>query len=252
MDPLSFSAALPGLLAATTTLVVFSALRWHAIVRTRARARRRLASPEPRPAGARAHPSSGARVRLLARLGRSRSAERLERSLPAALEGMARSVRSGASLRQAVEEVARAVPDPLGTELRRVAAELKAGASLASALDSLAGRSALPGVRLAVTALSLGNEWGGSTARGLDGVAVTLRERFAVADEIHALGAQARMSALVISLAPLAFGAFAVATDPRTATFLLGTPLGIGFVLAGVLLDAAGWLWMRRLSGVRR
>ena len=162
---------------------------------------------------------------------------------------MARSVRSGASLRQAVEEAAGTVPDPLGGELRRVCDELKAGVSLPCALDSLARPDALPGARLAVTALSLGNEWGGATARGLDGVAATLRERLAVTDEIRALGAQARMSALVISVAPLAFGAFAAATDPRTATFLLRTPLGIGFVLAGVLLDALGWLWMRRLSG---
>ena len=232
--------------ASVAGLTLCVVLRWRGTFAARGRARRRLARQAslvharadlPVPPG-----------RFLARLRRSRALEGMERALPAALEGMARSLRSGASLRQAVEEAGRTVPGPLGRELRRVGNEVRAGAPLALAIDSLAAGSPLPGVRLAVAALSLGNEWGGGAARGLDGVAATLRERLGALDEIHALGAQARISALVISLAPLGFGAFAAVTDPRIAAFLLRTPLGIGFVACGLALDTVGWVWMRRLS----
>ena len=254
---MSASDAVWGLLVAAATLVLLAMLLRRGALGAAGQARRRLAGLGPIPAPGLA-PIPAPRSlpapieRGLRRLQRPRAVRQLERSLPGALEGMARSVRSGASVRQAVEEAGQTVAGPLGAELRSVGDELRAGAPLASTLDALATRTGLPGVRLAVAALLLGNEWGGAVARGLDGVAATLRDHLAVADEIRALGAQARMSALVISVAPVGFGAFAAATDPRTATFLFRTPLGLAFVAAGVLLDSAGWIWMRRLSGPAR
>jgi tight adherence protein B len=119
-----------------------------------------------------------------------------------------------------------------------------------AALEAFAARRPSPGVRLAVAALCLGVDTGGAQARAVDGVAATMRERLAVEAELRALSSQARMSALVIGLAPLGFGAFAAATDPRTSDFLLHTPAGLAFVCVGLLLDGAGWLWMQRLCRV--
>lgn len=186
------------------------------------------------------------------RTRRGRAGARLEQALPAALEGVARSLRSGASLRQAVEEAGRASGSGrvLAAELSRAAAEAAQGASLVAALEGVAARRPLPGVRLGVAALCLGTETGGAQARAVDGVAATVRERLAVAAELRALSSQARISALVIGLAPLGFGAFAAATDPRTAQFMLHTPAGLALLVAGLVLDGLGWLWMQRLSRV--
>jgi Flp pilus assembly protein TadB len=82
-------------------------------------------------------------------------------------------------------------------------------------------------------------------------VAATLRERLDVESEAVALAAQARFSALVIAVAPLGFGVLAVATDPRTAGFLLGRPLGWLCLVLGLGLDATSALWMRRIVGAR-
>ena len=184
------------------------------------------------------------------RARRGRADVDLERALPAALEAVARGLRSGASLNQALHEAAADAAGGMGAELRRVSAEAGHGAGLVDALDRLAGRRPVPGVRLAVAALCLGVETGGAQARAVDGVAVTMRERLAVAAEVKALSSQARVSALVIGLAPLGFGAFAAATDPGHARFLFHTPLGLAFVTAGLVLDGLGWLWMQRLSRV--
>jgi len=184
------------------------------------------------------------------RARRGRADADLERALPGALEAVARGLRSGASLNQALREAAATTRGRLGTELRQVTAEAGHGAGLVDALDRLAVRRPLPGVGLAVAALCLGAETGGAQARAVDGVAVTMRERLAVAAEVQALSSQARVSALVIGVAPLGFGAFAAATDPRHARFLLHTPLGLAFVTTGLLLDGLGWLWMQRLSRV--
>ena len=119
-----------------------------------------------------------------------------------------------------------------------------------TALEGLGERQPLPGVRLAVAALCLGVETGGAQARAVDGVASTLRDRLAVTAEVRALSAQARLSALIIGVAPVGFGAFAAATDPRTARFVFHTVPGLLLLATGLALDALGWLWMRRLSRV--
>jgi len=175
---------------------------------------------------------------------------RVERALPGALESVARALRSGGSMRQAVEEAAQATPGQLGIELGRVATQASRGAPLVTALEGLSERRPLPGVRLAVAALCLSVETGGAQARAVDGVAATLRDRLGVADEVRALAAQARLSAVVIGLAPVGFGAFAAATDPRTSEFVFHTGAGLGLVSAGLVLDGLGWLWMNRLCRV--
>ncbi len=209
------------------------------------------------------------------RTRRGRADARLEQELPGALESIARSLRSGASVRQAVAEAAAApggAPRRTGAraaggtgaggtigglgrgrlqaELATVSDQAEHGGGLVEALEGLAARRPSPGVRLAVAALCLGVDTGGAQARAVDGVAATIRERLAVEAEVRALSSQARMSALVIGLAPLGFGAFAAATDPRTSEFLLHTPVGLALVCAGLLLDGAGWLWMQRLCRV--
>ena len=191
---------------------------------------------------------------LVVRTRRGRAGARVEQALPVALEAVARSLRSGASLRQAVEEAGASTGSGGGrvlvAELSRAAAEAAQGASLVTALEGVAARRPLPGVRLGVAALCLGAETGGAQARAVDGVASTVRERLAVGAELRALSSQARISALVIGLAPIGFGAFAAATDPRTSEFMLHTPAGLILLATGLLLDGLGWLWMQRLARV--
>jgi tight adherence protein B len=187
---------------------------------------------------------------LLALRGRrGRALQVLEGQLPSGLEAVARALRSGASLRQAVGEAA-SCGGVLGADLAAVAAECGQGIALIDALERWQARRRTPGVRLAVAALSLSAETGGAQARAVDGVAATMRDRLAVAAEVRAHAAQVRASVLVISLAPIGFCAFASATDPRTSTFLFRTPLGWGFLAAGLSLDAVSAVWMRRLARV--
>jgi tight adherence protein B len=168
-----------------------------------------------------------------------------ERQLPFVLESVARRLRAGGSLAQALADAAPARPPELQASwaalVRRIPVE-----GVEASLDAWAGGWGLRSVRLAAAALALAASTGGSPARAIDGVAATLRARLALADEIRALSSQARASAVVIAASPLVFGAAAAATDDRTGAFLR-TPLGVALVTAGLLLDLAGWRWMSRL-----
>ena len=171
--------------------------------------------------------------------------------VPIALEVMARSVRSGAGLQEALEDaVASASVGPVvGAVFAGAAATAARGQPLVDALEARrADDGGVPGLRMAMTALAMAAETGGPHAAALDGVATTLRQRLAVQAEAAALGAQARTSALVIALAPVAFLLVAFVADGGNAQFLLRTPLGLAMLVVGLVLDGVGAMWMSRLT----
>ncbi|MEO7836835.1 MAG: type II secretion system F family protein [Acidimicrobiales bacterium] len=184
------------------------------------------------------------------RLLRRRGGDRLEAALPGAVDAIARALRSGASLRQALAEAAAATPGPLGDDLLSVAAATEKGASVVAALEAWGERQPTAGVRLVTSALCLGAETGGALARAVDGVAATLRQRLAARAEARALATQARASAAVLVAAPLVFTACASIVDAQTSTFLFRTGAGLLCLVGGLALNAIGALWMARLTRI--
>jgi tight adherence protein B len=228
-------------------LVLTAGLGWRAGGATRgAAARRRLAGLR---AGSGQRATPGAVMVAVRRRWRGRFGAAGEgHGLSGVLEDVARGVRAGSSLRQACADAAIvAGPSAGAAGLAGAVAEADRGTPLAAAFGRWAVVGGTADERLAAGVLALAATAGGPQARAVDGVAATLRERRAVAAEIRAQSAQARLSAIVIGALPLLFLLWAVATDRRTAAFLVAGPTGWACLGAGVGLEAAGALWMRRL-----
>jgi tight adherence protein B len=136
---------------------------------------------------------------------------------------------------------------PARADLRGVVARAERGLPLADAFAGWARPDPSPEVHVAAAALALAASAGGPQAQAIDRAAATLRERRAVAGDVHAQSAQARLSALVIGLLPVAFLLWAVVTDRRTAAFLVADPVGWACLSVGLTLEALGALWMRRI-----
>ncbi len=183
---------------------------------------------------------------LALHLAQGRRSARTEAELPELLEAVARSLRSGAAVPTALAE-ATTSGTAAAAELRSVLDDADRGIGLATALDRWTGRRPTPGVRLVVGALSVALTSGAGAARGVDGVAATLRERAEVDREGRSLATQGRASAVVVTLAPLAFAALGALGDERTLTFLLGSAPGLACLVAGLGLDAVGAWWMTRI-----
>jgi tight adherence protein B len=176
-----------------------------------------------------------------------RSDGRIRSALPSALEAVARSLRAGGSVRTALADAAGAASEPLAGDLDRLVRTSERGIPLREVIDDWSTARPLPGVRLAAAALTMGLDSGAGLARTLDGVAATLHERAAIEREVRVLAAQARYSAGVLILAPVAFLGLVAAFDPGTVDFLIGTPLGLGCLAAGLALNGAGAWWMARI-----
>jgi len=172
----------------------------------------------------------------------------LERALPGVLEQVGGSIRSGASLRQALGEArppaADAGAEALGGDLASIVAEVDAGRPLVDAVEDWAERRPLASVGMVVAVFVLGSVSGGPQARAVDGLAATLRERNRLEGEVGVLAAQARASAVVIAVAPLAFAVLAAATDPASADFLVRSTAGLACLAGGLALDGVAAAWM--------
>jgi tight adherence protein B len=223
------------LLAAAGVLLAASLLRSARRVRSRP------------PSAGRPQAASPWRAAWTVRHRRWQARRRFADALPSLLDDIARAVRSGSSLPHACAEAAAAGSDAVRVELAAVVARAGRGLPLATALGHWSRQHRSPDVRVAGAALSLAASAGGARARAVDGVASTVRERRAAAAEVRAQSAQARLSAIVIGLLPVAFLLWAVGTDGRTAAFLVADPIGWMCLVAGILLDAIGALWMRRI-----
>jgi Flp pilus assembly protein TadB len=64
---------------------------------------------------------------------------------------------------------------------------------------------------------------------------------------VHALTAQARLSGLILGLLPIGFFAFLWLTSRRDIQGALATPVGLGSVTLGLLLEGGAFLWIRRI-----
>lgn len=214
------------------------ALWWYLSYSARRSARSRLGVDRP----------SRRPLRMMSAVTAGREAKAIDRALPAAMDAVAASLRSGAALGQALTEAAGTVSGPLASDLRAVTVEAAIGGDLDGALQRWSARRHTPAVGLAASSLGLGLETGGVRAQAVDGIAATLRQQRAVAAEAVALAAQARLSAVVMAAAPVAFCALGAFGGRGSAGFLVGTNPGRLCLATGLLLDGAGAWWMHRLS----
>lgn len=122
---------------------------------------------------------------------------------------------------------------------------LAGGGTVVDALATVATEQ--PDVALSIHALRLCAEQGGNVVESLDRAAAALRERHGVRLERHAQSAQARLSAQVLTLVPIAFAGWTVATTHSVQQFVV-TPPGIVCVGLGLTSNVVGWRLMARIT----
>ena len=183
---------------------------------------------------------------------RSQHADRATRAaLPRALDHVVAHLRAGGTVIQALRDGA-ARPGPLRADFVRMDARLNLGASLEHVLEQWVSERPVTGVRSTAGALCMVTTMGGSAATALEGVVRSLRDDDAALGEAKALSSQARVSAVVVGAAPLAYLVFASATDPASSRVLVATGPGMVCLMLGLGLEVLAAIWMRALVGAPR
>ena len=180
------------------------------------------------------------------RVARGRARQRFVTALPTSLEQIATGLRGGAALAEVLATIGEE-RGPLAADVRRVCARASLGAGLSQSLTTWAQERNISSLRAASGALAVASTVGGPAASALDGLGESLRQRQGAAAEARALSAQARLSAIVVGAAPLAYLAFSALVDSDSLRVLLATGGGRTCLVIGLVLETLAIVWMRRI-----
>ena len=123
--------------------------------------------------------------------------------LPDVLTLLVGSLRAGYGLSQAIELVAREVPEPAAKEFQRVIRAMSLGLPMHQALEGMAERVESDDLDLVVTAINVQYEMGGNLSTVLENISETIRQRVRVLREVRVLTAQQRMTGNILAGMPI-------------------------------------------------
>lgn len=175
---------------------------------------------------------------------------KFNRQLVDALQQMSGAFRAGLTLQQAMENVSRDAPPPLGQEFQLTLREIRLGTPQDEALEALAERVKSEDLYLVVIATNVARQLGGNMAEMYDTIAQTIRERFQMEGKIRALTAQGRLQGWIVALMPLILGFVFNMMRPDLMQPMLHSYFGWGVILLIVILELLGLLFIKRIVSI--
>ncbi|HTN73830.1 MAG TPA: type II secretion system F family protein [Pirellulaceae bacterium] len=168
----------------------------------------------------------------------------IQEQLPEVMEILARAVRAGETLDQAIALVGDTIEEPLRNEFVRCSKHLDMGLSLEASIRSLTRRAPLPETRILAAALMVQRRAGGSLPVTLERLARVVRDRLSYQRQFRAATAAGRISMVMILLAgPLVLTYMWFWQRHYIETFL-STPQGYFMIIIAVTLQIIGSLWV--------
>lgn len=180
----------------------------------------------------------------------SRRSSALNAQVVETLEVVASSLRSGFGFTQSLDLAAREQPEPISGELLQAIHEVNLGVSTDEALQRLVDRTGDAELALAVNAVVIQRRVGGDLSEVLGNIALMIRERIRIRGEIKTLTAQARMSAWIIGLLPIALAVVLTLMQPEQMRVLIDDPVGRVLVLVGGGLQIVGFMAVQRVAAI--
>jgi tight adherence protein B len=170
--------------------------------------------------------------------------DKLRSQLPDAFDLMARIVRAGQTMSQALLAVVDEFTVPIASEFSYCYEQQNLGLPPDAAYKDLARRNDLVEIKLLVLALLVQQQTGGNLAELLDKLSGMLRERFRIRGVVQTLTAEGRMQAIILMALPPVIFLMLLVLNPPYAMQLFLFPKLIGITLAS---EALGALWIRKI-----
>ncbi|MHC4403143.1 MAG: type II secretion system F family protein [Planctomycetota bacterium] len=175
---------------------------------------------------------------------RSKRLEKLIAQIPDAFDLMARTMRAGQTISQALQAVADECSPPLGEEFQYCCEQQNLGLSPEAALRDLARRTGVLELKIFVLAVVVHRQSGGNLTELLDKLAKVVRERFRIRGKIKSLTAEGRSQAMVLlALPPFMMILLLFVARPYMIELFKYPTLLVGMFVSMAL----GGLWMRKI-----
>jgi len=185
----------------------------------------------------------------LARRTRKRL-QAFEQQLPDAIDMLVSALKSGYSFHAATNFLGQELGEPLGPEFARMYDEQRLGIEARQALLNLQDRVGSMDIRMFVTALLIQRETGGNLSEVLTNTGHVMRERVSVRGAVDTLTAEAKLSARLLALLPVAvFFALSMISPEFTGNFTASRS-GQYLLLGAALSVATGYAIMMKIANI--
>jgi tight adherence protein B len=188
---------------------------------------------------------------LAVRRFRRRRRAKIVSQLPGFLDVLSGHARAGHSLQEALLESVPLLPTGIREEISWMSQLIRLGTPLAEALLLWEQRVPCEEVSLAVRPLRLALPAGGNIVFLLERTRDVLRARIRMQEKMRSMTAQARLQASVLTFLPPAFIAMISRIDPDFLPRCLGSVQGKAILAAAGVLQALGWLTIRKILSVK-
>ncbi len=165
--------------------------------------------------------------------------------MPDTIELMVSAVRAGLPISEAVRSVAREMPQPTSDEFVLLSNEVALGVSPDVAMRALHLRTGLAEYGIFSVTLAVQSRSGGRLAETIQNLAETTRQRVALAGKARALAAEAKFSAIALTVLPLLGGVGMAFVQPGYIDMLLFDPGGRHLLMVAGITLSVGVLVMR-------
>jgi tight adherence protein B len=178
---------------------------------------------------------------------RSSRLKKFEEQFPDALDLVSRAIRAGHAFQAAIGMAADELAAPAAPEFKKVFDQQNFGLPLKDALNALADRVPLVDVKFFVTAVAIQRDTGGNLAEILDNLAHVVRERFKIQRQVRVHTAHGRITGFVLLGLP-AFLAVALSMiNSEHMRPLFEEPIGRTLILATIVMQLVGFIWIRKV-----
>ncbi|PZU51338.1 MAG: secretion system protein [Sphingomonas sp.] len=177
--------------------------------------------------------------------------KKFEEQFPVALDIFVRGLRAGHPVTGALDLLVEEMPDPLGSEFATVIAEVSYGADLRDALESLAVRVKTTDVQMFAVCVAIQAETGGNLADILDGLSSVIRERNSMVLKVRALASEGKMTAVVLSILPVAVFGMIFTSNPAFYLDVADDPKFMPGMIGIITWYAIGMMIIRKLIALK-
>lgn len=166
---------------------------------------------------------------------------------------MSGALRSGYSLLQAMELVAREGTPPVSIEFDRVVREVGLGLSPEEALANLVDRMQSEDLELFVTAINVQREVGGNLVEVMETIANTIRERVKLQGTVRVLTSQQQFSGYIIALLPVGLALMLGIINPTYMLGVFSSTIFCGWTMLGcsTIMLGTGFLIIKQIVNIQ-
>ena len=182
---------------------------------------------------------------------REKQRQRMLEQLPGFLDNMVRLITIGTSSQAAFQMAASNAAEPLRGALQQAAAVLAVSSNLGYAMEQNEETWGLPEFGLLAAVFRMNAQYGGRTDLVLERVATYIRDKHAADRELHAMSAEVRLSAWVLSLLPVVVGALIMVINEGYFMRMWNDESGRRLIFLALGLELVGVALLYRLAKLR-